>query len=75
MRAKRLKSTEYTDVAGVAQRLGVGKMTVYRLVDSGELGSVRVGRKILIPEEAYERFLVANTRQGRTPLLPEAVAP
>jgi excisionase family DNA binding protein len=35
----------------------VSKMTVYRLVHSGELEAVRVGRSFRVPEAAVEEFL------------------
>jgi excisionase family DNA binding protein len=35
----------------------VSKMTVYRLVHSGELTSVRVGRSYRVPERAVHDYL------------------
>ena len=35
----------------------VSKMTVYRLVHSGELASVQVGRSFRIPERAVHDYL------------------
>lgn len=46
-----------TEVAGVMR---VSKMTVYRLVHSGELESIRVGRSFRIPEHAVEAYLKSN---------------
>ena len=37
--------------------LGVGRNGVYDLIRSGQLRSIRVGRKILIPLTAIEDFL------------------
>lgn len=37
--------------------LGVGKNSVYALIRSGQLRSIKVGRKILIPLSAIEEFL------------------
>ena len=37
--------------------LGIGERSVYALVRSGQLRSIRVGRKILIPLSAIEEFL------------------
>lgn len=35
----------------------VSKMTVYRLVHSGELPAVRVGRSFRVPEQAVQSYL------------------
>ena len=41
----------------VGPLLGIGKNGVYELIRVGELRSIRVGRKILIPVAAIEEFL------------------
>jgi excisionase family DNA binding protein len=41
----------------VAAIMRVSKMTVYRLVHSGELSSVRVGRSFRVPERAVDEYL------------------
>ncbi|MEJ5867685.1 helix-turn-helix domain-containing protein [Pseudokineococcus sp. 5B2Z-1] len=46
-------------VAEVAEALRVSRMTVYRLVHSGELPAVRVGRSYRVPEGAASAFLAA----------------
>ena len=40
--------------------LGVGKNTVYRLLNSGELSSVRVGKNWRISSEALARYIVTE---------------
>ena len=45
------------DEAG--QRLRIGRNNMYRLVNSGQIQSIKVGRKILIPRNALVRFLSA----------------
>ena len=47
----------FLTVAEVADQMRVSKMTVYRLVHSGELEAVRVGRSFRVPERAVEEFL------------------
>lgn len=37
--------------------LSLGRDKVYALIRSGELGSIRVGRRLLIPREAITDFL------------------
>lgn len=44
----------------VAPMLGIGKNGVYALIKSGELRSIRVGRKFLIPLSAVDEFLNGN---------------
>jgi len=40
-----------------AVRLGVGRTTLYALLASGQLGSVSIGRRRLIPDSELERFI------------------
>ncbi len=41
----------------IAERLGVGYMTVHRLTQNGTIRTVRAGARILIPRTELERFL------------------
>jgi excisionase family DNA binding protein len=47
----------FMTVAEVAAVMRVSKMTVYRLVHSGELPAVRVGRSFRVPEKAVDAYL------------------
>ncbi|MBV7294538.1 helix-turn-helix domain-containing protein [Corynebacterium sp. TAE3-ERU12] len=47
----------FLTVAEVAEIMRVSKMTVYRLVHSGELPAVRVGRSFRVHETAVEEYL------------------
>lgn len=51
---------EFLTVAEVAQRFRTSKMTIYRLVNNGELRSVRVGSGIRIPTAVVDEFLAAQ---------------
>jgi excisionase family DNA binding protein len=44
-------------VAEVADVMRVSKMTVYRLVHSGEMPAVRVGHSFRVPQDALEQYL------------------
>ena len=55
--AARLSEVKFLTVAEVAQVMRVSKMTVYRLVHSGELPAVRVGRSFRVPEQAVQEYL------------------
>ena len=48
---------EFLTVAEVAAMMRVSKMTVYRLVHSGELPAVRVGKSFRVPEQAVHDYL------------------
>ena len=37
--------------------LGIGRNTAYELVSSGQIRSIRIGRKIRIPRDAVAEFL------------------
>ena len=52
-----LSEIRFLTVAEVAAVMRVSKMTVYRLVHSGELASVRVGRSFRVPERAVNEYL------------------
>lgn len=41
----------------VALILGIGRNNIYEVIRSGQLRSIRVGRKILIPLSAIDEFL------------------
>lgn len=47
----------FMTVAEVAAIMRVSKMTVYRLVHSGELEAVQVGRSYRVPEAAVTTYL------------------
>jgi excisionase family DNA binding protein len=53
----RLSEVRFLTVAEVATLMRVSKMTVYRLVHSGELTAVRVGRSFRVPEHAVHEYL------------------
>ena len=55
-----LSEMKFLTVAEVAAVMRVSKMTVYRLVHSGELASVLVGRSFRVPERAVHAYLGAG---------------
>ncbi|MEV5412436.1 helix-turn-helix domain-containing protein [Thermopolyspora sp. NPDC052614] len=52
-----LSEVKFLTVAEVATVMRVSKMTVYRLVHSGELPAIRVGRSFRVPEQAVHEYL------------------
>jgi excisionase family DNA binding protein len=54
-----LAEVRFLTVAEVASVMRVSKMTVYRMVHSGDLPAVRVGRSFRVPEKAVHDYLRA----------------
>ena len=52
-----MSEAKFLTVAEVATVMRVSKMTVYRLVHSGELPAVRVGRSFRVPEQEVNEYL------------------
>lgn len=52
-----VSGVKFLTVAEVAEVMRVSKMTVYRLVHSGELPAVRVGRSFRVPEDEVNEYL------------------
>ena len=69
--ARGLTDGRLLTVAEVADALRVSRMTVYRLVHSGELPAVRVGRSYRVPEGAASAFIAAAQT---VPAVPGAVS-
>lgn len=49
-------------VPAAAQRLGVGRSTLYVLLARGALEAVRIGRRTLVPTTSVERLIAALPR-------------
>ena len=59
-------NARFMTVAEVADVLRVSKMTVYRLVHSGEMPAVRFGRSFRVPEEAVASYLKGAVVDGQS---------
>jgi excisionase family DNA binding protein len=55
--AERVARPAYLTVAEVAAMLRVSNMTVYRLINSGALPAVRVGKSYRLTEADVDRYL------------------
>ena len=55
--------TSLLTVAEVASAMRVSTMTVYRLIKSGELPAVRVGRSYRVRGSAVEQYLASRSVQ------------
>lgn len=58
---------QYLTVAEVASAMRVSKMTVYRLVQSGDLPAVRFGRSYRVPIAAVEEYLARSSTRRSSP--------
>lgn len=57
--------SKFVTVAEVASELRVSNMTVYRLIQGGQLPAVRVGRSYRIRSGDFDRYLAEQyTRAG-----------
>ena len=52
----------------VAEQLGISRPSAFKAIHNGEIPFIRIGRRILVPVAAFEKFL-ANAN-GESP--PEA---
>lgn len=52
-----MSDVKFLTIAEVAAMMRVSKMTVYRLVHSGELPAVRVGRSFRVTESDVDEYL------------------
>jgi excisionase family DNA binding protein len=51
-------------VEEAAQALSLGRNTVYEAVRCGQIPAIRVGRRVLIPAAALERWLAEASQQA-----------
>jgi excisionase family DNA binding protein len=56
--------SRFVTVAEVAGQLRVSNMTVYRLIQAGQLAAVRVGRSYRIRESDVDRYLAEQYTQA-----------
>ena len=50
-------------VAEVQQALGISRSTVYELVNRSDFPKIYVGRRIIVPYEAFARWLNEQTEK------------
>lgn len=54
------------DVASASRALGIGKTTLYALLRTGEIRSVKVGRKIKIPKAYLIEYIADQAMKTST---------
>jgi excisionase family DNA binding protein len=65
--AKRENSETMLTVESAAKRLGIGRQTAYEGVRRGEIPSLKIGGRILIPRAALERLEGGGDTQSNAP--------
>jgi excisionase family DNA binding protein len=60
MAGNELPDVRFLTVAEVADMMRVSKMTVYRMVHSGEMPAIRFGRSFRVPETAVAEALTQH---------------
>lgn len=60
-----LTGTRFMTVTEVAEMMRVSRMTVYRMIHSGEVPAVRFGRSYRVPESAVQQILRTGTTEVR----------
>lgn len=58
-------------VPEAARMIGCGRDTAYGLVRDGQLRSIRVGWRIIVPREAVEQFLSQGSQAAWASTLPQ----
>ena len=53
-------SARFLTVAEVARMFGVSNMTVYRLINAGELAAVRIGKSYRLRDDDVDKYLAAR---------------
>ncbi len=53
-----LDSRTTLTIEEISLTLGIGRNTAYQAVRTGEIPSIRIGRRILVPVAAFEKMLL-----------------
>jgi excisionase family DNA binding protein len=57
-------------VPEIARRLGIGRLSVYAMLDQGIIPGIRVGRRWIITRHAYQQWERTCGMNGRSGLVP-----
>ncbi len=53
-------------VAEAAKALGISRGLAYEMAKAGEIPSIRLGKRVLVPQRALERFLERHDKSDST---------
>ena len=51
------EAPRFVTVAEVAEYMRVSKMTVYRMIHSGDIPAIRVGKSFRVPQQAVQQLI------------------
>lgn len=57
-------------VEEAAETLGISRNSAYTLAKSGELPTIRLGRRLLVPKRALDQLLGAGAGSDQAPVAP-----
>ncbi len=57
------KYPDILNTSDVRNMLDIGKDTMYRLLETGEIKSIRIGRVYKIPKKCLEEYIRQNVKQ------------
>lgn len=55
------KASEVMTVEEARKRLSISRNAIYGAIQRGEVPSIRLGRRILVPRVAFDRLIAGNT--------------
>lgn len=70
-----LSCPDVLTVMEAAEVLRVGRSTMYKLVESGEVQHIKIGRKVLIPRLFLQNFVEESSEKCYNMNIPEAGSP
>jgi excisionase family DNA binding protein len=56
MEAKKMSLSSRIAVGEIAERLGVGRLAVYAMLEQGIIPGIRLGRRWIVTQAAYEQW-------------------
>jgi len=64
---------KHLSISELAEILGLSRTSVYRKVKAGEIGAVKVGRRLMIPRETVSEILGESVSDARKAEIETAV--
>ena len=64
MQTEQARQPRLNTITQTADRLGICRANLYNLLNSGDLRSVKIGRRRLVPEQAIADFITALEAAG-----------
>lgn len=52
-------------IPDAARRLGIGRTVLYELIKSGEIKTIKIGARTLVPESELQRAITSRLQGGQ----------